>query len=109
HHDLPQSVEKQGGELVSKTRKRIYRIFDYVFVYGSMLVFILPALWIILTAIRPEREVNASPPVWIPQEITFESFHKLFGGNAMAGSVAFFDYFRNTVLISLFSTIIALA
>ena len=25
----------------------------------------LPAIWIILTAFRPNLEVNASPPIWI--------------------------------------------
>jgi multiple sugar transport system permease protein len=90
------------------SRKKIYQLSDYILVYGSMLVFILPAMWIVLTAIRPEREVNASPPIWIPESITFSSFEKLFGGNTVAGSVAFMDYFKNTLSISLLSTVFAL-
>jgi len=39
----------------------------------------LPAIWIILTAFRPNYEINASPPVWIPQTITFEAFESLLG------------------------------
>lgn len=90
------------------SRKKLHQLSDYILVYGSMLLFILPAMWIVLTAIRPEREVNASPPIWIPESITFSSFEKLFGGNTVAGSVAFMDYFRNTLSISLFSTVFAL-
>lgn len=91
-----------------KVRKKVVRLLEHIAVYGAMFVFVTPALWIILTAIRPEREVNASPPVWIPEKITFDSFGKLFGGEAVAGSVPFMDYFLNTILISFLSTIFAL-
>jgi ABC-type glycerol-3-phosphate transport system permease component len=41
----------------------------------------LPAIWIILTAFRPASEVNASPPIWIPREITLDAFSTMFGLN----------------------------
>src|SRR6266511_3966178 len=70
----------------------------------------LPAIWIILTSIRNPVEVNAKPPVWIPREITFEGFKPLFGQETTAtGSVPFGDYFRNSAVIAVSSTIIALA
>lgn len=88
-------------------KKTAARVVHYILSYGVMALFVLPALWIVLTAIRPDKEINATPPVWIPQKITFEEFRQLFGGNAAAGSVPFFDYFTNTVIISVFSTAIA--
>ena len=41
----------------------------------------LPAIWIVLTAFRPNLEVNASPPIWIPRQLTLEAFDSLFGLN----------------------------
>lgn len=93
---------------MSKNKKRALKFIDYIFVYGSMIFFVIPAVWIILTSVRPEREVNASPPIWVPKQITFDAFSKLFGGETVAGSVAFMDYFRNTILISTLSTVFAL-
>ncbi len=70
----------------------------------------LPAIWIILTSIRNPVEVNAKPPVWITREITIEGFKPLFGQETTAtGSVPFGDYFRNSAVIAVSSTIIALA
>jgi multiple sugar transport system permease protein len=62
----------------------------------------------VLTSIRPDKEINMTPPIWIPREITFDSFSQLFGGNTSTGSVPFMNYFMNTVMVTVFSTLIAL-
>ena len=65
----------------------------------------LPALWIILTAFRPNLEVNASPPIWIPRELTLEAFESLFGLNPeTASGVPVMDYLRNSILVALLAT-----
>lgn len=65
----------------------------------------LPALWIILTAFRPNLEVNASPPIWIPREITLEAFESLFGLNPeTASGVPVMSYLRNSILVALLAT-----
>ena len=61
----------------------------------------LPAVWIIVTAFRPNLEVNASPPVWIPREITLEAFESLFGLNPeTASGVPVMSYLTNSVLVA---------
>ena len=65
----------------------------------------LPALWIILTAFRPNLEVNASPPIWIPQRITFEAFESLFGLNPeLASGVPVDRYLINSLVVALLAT-----
>ena len=66
-----------------------------------LLVAALPAIWIIVTAFRPNLEVNASPPVWIPREITFEAFESLFGLNPeTASGVPVMSYLTNSVAVA---------
>lgn len=79
-----------------------------------LLIFFLPALWIALTAVRPNVEINARPPVWVPSYLTLESILLLFGlattsEFGTATSIPFFDYARNSLVSALGSTVLALA
>jgi multiple sugar transport system permease protein len=65
----------------------------------------LPAVWIILTAFRPNLEVNASPPIWIPQTLTLDAFESLFGLNpATASGVPVMRYLTNSLTVALLAT-----
>lgn len=65
----------------------------------------LPALWIVLTAFRPNLEVNANPPIWIPQTITLEAFESLFGLNPeIAAGVPVGNYLFNSLTVALLAT-----
>ncbi|HSM32677.1 MAG TPA: carbohydrate ABC transporter permease [Anaerolineae bacterium] len=65
----------------------------------------LPAVWIILTAFRPNLEVNASPPIWIPQALTLDAFESLFGLNpATASGVPVMRYLTNSLTVALLAT-----
>lgn len=79
-----------------------------------LLIFFMPALWIVLTSIRPYIEINARPPVWMPQDLSFSSYAALLGRVESAGefgfghSVPFMDYARNSIIASVASTFLAL-
>jgi multiple sugar transport system permease protein len=65
----------------------------------------LPAVWIILTAFRPNLEVNASPPIWIPETLTLDAFESLFGLNpATASGVPVMSYLTNSLSVALLAT-----
>jgi len=65
----------------------------------------LPAIWIILTAFRPNLEVNASPPIWIPQALTLDAFESLFGLNPeTASGVPVMSYLSNALTVALLAT-----
>jgi multiple sugar transport system permease protein len=90
-------------------QRRLNQLILDAVVWGLLTMMALPALWIVLTSIRNPIEINATPPVWIPQEITFEGFKPMFGQSTTStGSVPFHLYFRNSMFVAISSTIISL-
>jgi multiple sugar transport system permease protein len=82
--------------------------------YLIILIFFLPALWIILTSLRPNVEINSRPPIWLPSQLDLDSYKILLGmptpegAFGMGGSIPFGPYARNSAIIALVSTMIAL-
>lgn len=71
-----------------------------------LLIWALPAIWIIFTAFRPGNEVNVTPPIWIPQKITLDAFFSLFGFNPeIAAGVPVWNYMWNSSRVAILSTI----
>ena len=95
-------------------RDRWKNLFNDVLLWVILFIFFVPALWIVLTSIRHRTEINAHPPIWIPQGFTLESYKILFGmptpegAFGMGGSIPVADYAMNSVVIALVSTIFAL-
>lgn len=74
-----------------------------------LLILAIPAFWVILTAFRPAGEVTASPPVWIPRQITLDAFANMFGLNPeVQQRVAVEAYLRNSLLTAFLATGLAL-
>ena len=67
----------------------------------------LPGFWVVLNSFRPTVEIMAKPPVWIPTELNLDHYRAMFGG-ACDGGVPVLTYFRNSLVISLTSTVIAI-
>lgn len=93
---------------VSARKKHWQQGLYNVIVYLIVLVFFLPVIWIILTSMRPEVEVNARPPIFLPQKLVFDSFIHLFGAGHAEKSVPFYNYLGNSLFASLLSTALAL-
>ncbi|HRX03990.1 MAG: carbohydrate ABC transporter permease [Anaerolineae bacterium] len=75
-----------------------------------LLIFALPAIWIVFTAFRPGNEINVTPPVWIPKKLTLDAFGALFGLNpGYSSGVPVMEYLRNSSFTALLSTSVALA
>jgi multiple sugar transport system permease protein len=74
-----------------------------------LLVLGLPGFWIILTAFRSNNEINASPPVWLPREITLEAFANMFGLNPeLQQRVPVEAYMLNSVTVAGLTTLFSL-
>lgn len=54
-------------------------ILRYVILIGLALVVLVPILWMVSTAFKTESETYSPKPIWIPTEISLESFKKFFG------------------------------
>lgn len=74
----------------------------------AMAIICLPGLWIVLNSLRPTVEIMAKPPVWIPRELNFDAYRAMFSGIGQGG-IPVISYFRNSLIISITSTVIALA
>ena len=83
--------------------------------YAILALFFIPVLWLILTSIRPNIEINTRPPVWISRNLNFDSYLALlgFGVNperfAFGENVPFGFYLRNSLLSAAGSTLLALS
>lgn len=90
-----------------RLRRRIGKAAYLVGLFIAMLIICLPGFWIILSSLRPTVEIMAKPPVWVPQELSLDAYRAMFGG-AGQGGIPVWDYFRNSLIISVTSTVIAL-
>lgn len=105
---------KEFGYAKAGRRRRWGDTVRDLFLYLIILIFFLPVLWIVLTSIRPNVEINARPPVWIPSRLDFDSYKILLGmptpegAFGMGGSIPFGAYARNSTVIALSSTLVSL-
>ena len=90
-----------------RIRRRIGTVAYLIGLFLALLVICLPGFWIILSSLRPTVEIMAKPPVWIPNEISLDAYRAMFGGLGQGG-IPVWDYFRNSLIISITSTVIAL-
>lgn len=88
------------------TRHRSALIGKYVLVYGLGLMFVLfsllPLLWGVSTALKPDGDVYIFPPRWIPETVTFANFIAIFNNPSLIRA------FFNTLIIAVSTTAVAL-
>ena len=53
-----------------------------------------PFFWMVSTSFKPPTEVFAQPPSFIPDDPTWDNFHRLFT------ATGFLTYFRNSLIVS---------
>ncbi|NLR99507.1 carbohydrate ABC transporter permease [Rhizobium sp. P38BS-XIX] len=90
-----------------RLHRRLWNIAYLVGLFLAMLIICLPGFWIIISSLRPTVEIMAKPAVWIPHELSFEAYRSMFSGMGQGG-IPVWDYFRNSLIISITSTAIAL-
>ena len=80
-----------------KTRYKsmIRSILGIVFV----LVFLFPIYWMIISSLKSSGEIFKVPPSFVPENIYFENYLALFRNRD------FFNYLKNSTIISVFSMI----
>jgi multiple sugar transport system permease protein len=91
----------------ARLRKAILRVAYWIGLFLAMAIICMPGLWIVLSSLRPTVEIMAKPPVWIPTELSFDAYIAMFSGIGQGG-IPVIEYFRNSLIISVTSTAIAL-
>jgi multiple sugar transport system permease protein len=82
----------------SSSDKVLKWILGICLTVGGILV-ILPFVWMILSAFKPEGEIQNIPPTLLPEKFTTENFKNLFQ------NMNFGVYLKNTLMIVFFSFI----
>ena len=78
-------------------------------VFIAMLILVVPGAWVVLTAFRRNIEILAKPAVWIPQTLTLHNFLGIFGMLDTQQGLPVAQYFTNSLVISITSTVVAVA
>ncbi len=89
-------------------RQRVQAVALWIATFLLMVIMCIPGLWVVLSAFRPNREILARPPVWVPERLTFNNFAKIFGLGDAQVAIPVGSYFMNSVVIALTSTFVAL-
>lgn len=92
----------------ARVKKHLLKAGHLIGLFLAMLVICMPGIWIVLSSLRPTVEIMAKPPVWIPQELSIDAYVSMFSGIGKGG-IPVLDYFRNSLIISVTSTVIAIA
>ncbi|MCL4417041.1 MAG: carbohydrate ABC transporter permease [Actinobacteria bacterium] len=56
----------------------LIRILFYISTFGLLFVTLIPIIWLVLTSFKPETAVFATPPQWIPKNVTFSNYTEAF-------------------------------
>jgi len=89
-------------------KKRLRAVGLWLLTFLLLVVICVPGLWVVLSAFRPNREILAKPPIWIPEELTLGNFAKIFGFGQEQVAIPVLSYFWNSLVIATTSTLIAL-
>lgn len=82
------------SRLSFKSRRTLRGIWDHLLLLFVIVILFFPIFWMISTAFKFRGEAISVPPSWIPTEITFENFKKLFDVRS-----AFPIYIKNTIFV----------
>jgi multiple sugar transport system permease protein len=80
------------------------RLMLYFFVTLTMLFFLFPFYWILITSIQPKGQLYLPTPNFIPRNITFDNFISVLGGGKVNIAVAL----KNSLLVAAVTTIVCI-
>ena len=82
-----------------KIKKRLQVIVAQACLIVASAFFLIPFLWMLSTSLKDITQVFTFPPEWIPRPFNWENYVEA------TEFIPFFTYLKNTVLITVFSTI----
>lgn len=94
-----------AGSRVIEQRRRplvprlLLGLAKHAVLIGLSIIFLIPLIWMVTGAFKTAADINASPIVWFPNQITFDNFTQA----ALLFPLG--RYFLNTAIISVLSVI----
>ncbi|PLR68695.1 MULTISPECIES: carbohydrate ABC transporter permease [Bacillaceae] len=80
----------------TKTSKSI---FAHTFLILISILFLVPFFWMLSTSLKDQTQIFSFPPEWIPSPFKWSNYQEA------VDYIPFFSYLKNTVVITVFSTI----
>lgn len=88
---------------MKKKRKNVYKK-GLIYFSITIITFILnfPFIWMLSTSLKNSMEMFSATPTILPKTVTFANYIALWK------DYGFFTYFKNSILVSVFTTVVAL-
>jgi multiple sugar transport system permease protein len=86
------------------TLKRLKRILLYFLIILTLVFFLFPFYWVVMTSIQPKEQLYEPTPNFIPRNITFENYFSILGG----GKINIILALRNSLIVAISVTIICI-
>ncbi len=93
----------RAQRVTQRSLKLTRRLLIHLLLIGGSLVMLAPFLWMITTALKPDKDIYTWPPRILPSEYHFENF-----GLAME-QAPFAQYFLNSLILASFHVIFNVA
>ncbi len=94
--DRSRSDDGIFGVLDFRTKRRLLNGILNLLTLLGVLAIVLPLVWVLSSALRPNPELYTRPAPYIPQEFTLVQFERLF----QPGYVDFVTYYTNSLVVS---------
>jgi len=92
-----------------QTRRHLADTAQTLLVLAILAVFMFPVVWLLLTSVKLDREVNSVPVVWIPSQLYVGHYARLLGLGEGARSAPFVTYLQHSLVVAVGSSLLALA
>jgi multiple sugar transport system permease protein len=79
--------------------KKSKSIFAHAFLILISILFLVPFFWMLSTSLKDQTQIFSFPPEWIPSPFKWSNYLEA------VEYIPFFSYLKNTVVITVFSTI----
>ena len=83
----------------TKAKIKLKKTIAHIVLIIASILFIIPFIWMVSTSLKPLTQVFSYPPEWLPRPFKWSNYL-----DAM-DYIPFFTYLKNTVGITLFSTL----
>jgi multiple sugar transport system permease protein len=88
--------------MTSSTRTLTGRVVPYGILTIASVCVLIPVLWMVSTSLKDDTAVFATPPRWIPDDLTFQAFARVWS------DYPFPSYFTNSIIVVGLSTLISI-
>lgn len=93
------AIPQRQPWLGKRTKNVLQQILIHMALLPAAFVFMLPFLWMLSTSLKPDEQLYAYPPIWIPNPLQWSNYPNT------VTYIPFFRYMGNTLTIAAFATI----